>query len=71
MLSLDSIKKSVTWQPTTEFIVYKVKYGDTLSVIAKLYYGDSSKWTIIHNANKATVPNAKVTHAGQELKLLT
>lgn len=31
---------------------YTIKLGDTLWSIAKKFYGDGSKWTLIYNANK-------------------
>ncbi|MHC4712852.1 MAG: LysM peptidoglycan-binding domain-containing protein [Planctomycetota bacterium] len=32
--------------------VYKVERGDTLASIAQKYYGDSSQWRRIHEANR-------------------
>lgn len=31
---------------------YRVKKGDSLSLISKHYYGDAKKWNIIFEANK-------------------
>jgi hypothetical protein len=36
---------------------YTVKTGDCLWNIAKRFYGDGSKWTIIYNANKTIIEN--------------
>ncbi len=46
---------------------YTVKSGDSLSKIAKQFYGDGSKWKIIHSANSAKIPNPDMIHPGQEL----
>lgn len=49
---------------------YTVKAGDTLSGIAKEKLGDSSKYTEIHEANKATIgADANQIEVGQELKI--
>lgn len=39
-------------EPTTLPQVYIVKEGDSLSGIARRFYGDVSKWTLIYEANK-------------------
>jgi LysM domain len=41
----------------------------SLSAIAKKYYGDASKWTIIYNANKNQIKNPNLIYAGQRLLL--
>jgi hypothetical protein len=66
---LATIKQSITWQPQAGFVMYKVKAGDSLSSIAKIYYGDMNQYGKIHSANKAKVPNANLIHVGQELKI--
>lgn len=49
---------------------YTVKSGDSLSKIAKLELGDSSKWQAIYNLNKAIIgPNANLIKPGQKLVL--
>ena len=37
---------------------YTIKSGDCLWNIAKTYYGDGSKYTVIYNANKTVIENA-------------
>ncbi|MFD3259986.1 LysM peptidoglycan-binding domain-containing protein [Paenibacillus lentus] len=47
---------------------YTVKSGDSLSKIAKLELGDSSKWSAIYNLNKKTIgPNSNLIKPGQKL----
>jgi nucleoid-associated protein YgaU len=46
---------------------YVVKSGDSLSKIAKHFYGDGNKWKIIHQANSAKIPNPDLIHPGLEL----
>ncbi|WHX47878.1 LysM peptidoglycan-binding domain-containing protein [Paenibacillus woosongensis] len=47
---------------------YTVKSGDSLSKIAKLELGDSSKWSAIYNLNKKMIgPNPNLIKPGQKL----
>ena len=46
---------------------YTVQEGDTLSIIAKKFYGASSRWKEIAEANKETLPNPKKLKLGQVL----
>ena len=46
---------------------YTVKSGDTLSKIAKQFYGDAAQWKRIHEANRAKIPNPDLIHPGDEL----
>ena len=48
---------------------YTVKSGDSLSKIAKQVYGDASKWKLIHEANKAKIPNPDLIHPGDKLTI--
>jgi LysM repeat protein len=49
--------------------VYTVKAGDTLSKIAKGYYGDANRYMEIFNANKAVLSDPDKIKVGQELKI--
>jgi len=44
-------------KPAGESKAYVVKSGDCLWCIAKKFYGDSTKWKIIYNANKTVIEN--------------
>ena len=48
---------------------YIVKSGDSLSKIAKQFYGDAGKWKTIHAANSAKIPNPDLIHPGLELTI--
>lgn len=48
---------------------HKVVAGDTLWAIAKKFYGDGSKYTIIHEANKDKINNPNLIYVGQVLTI--
>ena len=48
---------------------YTVQSGDTLSKIAKQFYGDAAQWHKIHAANKAAVPDPDKIQVGQTLSI--
>lgn len=48
---------------------YEIKKGDTLSAIAELRYGDSSKWRAIYEANKDVISNPDMIYPGQKIKI--
>lgn len=48
---------------------YTVVAGDSLSKIAKRYYGDANQWRRIHEANRDQISNPDLIHPGQRLKI--
>ena len=54
-------------QGTTQ--TYTVVSGDSLSKIAKHFYGDASKWNGIWEANKAQIKNPDLIQVGQVLTI--
>lgn len=48
---------------------HEVAQGDTLSSIAKKYYGDASKWGKIMDANKDVLKSPEGLQLGQKLKI--
>ena len=48
---------------------YTVAAGDSLSKIAKKFYGDANQWKRIFEANRDTVKNPDLIHPGQVLKI--
>ena len=53
--------------PNTDNRVHVVASGESLSLIAKKYYGDPMKWNAIYEANKDKISNPDVIRPGQEL----
>lgn len=50
-----------------EDIVYKVKPNDTLSKLARQFYGDESKWGLIYDANIGEISHRNALYVGQEI----
>lgn len=48
---------------------YTVRKGDSLSKIAREFYGDAGKWKKIHAANSDKIPNPDLIHPGQQLTI--
>jgi nucleoid-associated protein YgaU len=48
---------------------YEIVSGDTLSAIAKRYYGKASLYTRIHEANKELIPDPNKIYPGQKIKI--
>lgn len=48
---------------------YIVKSGDSLSKIAKAFYGDATKWNVIYEANKGILKNPSRIYPGQVLTI--
>lgn len=48
---------------------YTVVAGDSLSKIAKRYYGDANKWHRIHEANRDQITNPDLIYPGQRLEI--
>jgi nucleoid-associated protein YgaU len=48
---------------------YVVVAGDSLSKIAKRYYGDANKWNRIYEANRDQIKNPDLIHPGQRLTI--
>ena len=48
----------------TQYRVGSTEGGGTLSGIAKIFYGDASKWPAIYEANKATIKDPHIIRDG-------
>lgn len=48
---------------------YTVVAGDSLSKIAKRFYGDAMKWNVIFEANRDQIKDADLIYPGQTLKI--
>ncbi|ALI98195.1 LysM peptidoglycan-binding domain-containing protein [Rufibacter tibetensis] len=51
------------------FDTYTVKSGDSLSKIAKNFYGDASQWHKIHQANLDKIKDPNLIDVGWQLKI--
>ena len=50
-----------------KFELYEIVKGDSLSLIAKRYYGDASLYPRIHEANKELIPDPDKIYPGQKI----
>ena len=55
--------------PEPEAVFYEVKRGDSLSKIAKQFYGDPMKYKIIFEANQPMLDNPDMIYPGQTLRI--
>ena len=56
-------------KPEPEAQYYTVVKGDTLSKIAKEFYGDAMKYPVIFEANKPMLKNPDLIYPGQVLRI--
>lgn len=64
---VDDRIKVETPEPEADF--YEVKSGDSLSKIAKKYYGDAMKYPAIFEANKPMLKDPNLIYPGQMLRI--
>ena len=55
--------------PAPEGQSYTVVKGDSLSKIAKRYYGDAQQWRKIYEANKDQIKNPDLIYPGQTFRI--
>ena len=55
--------------PAAEFEWYEVQKGDTLSALAKRFYGKASQYMKIFDANKDVLTNPDLIKVGQKLRI--
>lgn len=61
---------NLTAPPAKEEIeFYTVQSGDTLSKIAKKYYGNGAKYPVIFEANREVIENPDLIYPGQRLRI--
>jgi nucleoid-associated protein YgaU len=48
---------------------YIIQSGDTLSKIAKQYYGDANKYPVIFEANREVIKDANLIFPGQKIRI--
>lgn len=59
----------IAHSPAPEAQYHDVVRGDTLSAIAKKYYGDASKYPKIFEANKPMLSDPDKIYPGQKLRI--
>ena len=55
--------------PVIEPRTYTVVAGDSLSKIAKRFYGDANQWRRIFEANRDQIENPDLIHPGQVFRI--
>jgi nucleoid-associated protein YgaU len=55
--------------PEPEFTFYTIVSGDSLSKIAKKYYGDALKWKTLFEANHEVIQNPDLIYPGQVIRV--
>jgi nucleoid-associated protein YgaU len=58
-----------TGTPEKKIKVYVTKAGDSLSKIAKKFYGDADRWQEIFEANKGKIQDPDKISVGLELRI--
>jgi nucleoid-associated protein YgaU len=60
---------SSTAPPPAPGRTHTVVKGDTLSKLAKQYYGNANQWKRIYEANKDAIKNPDLIYPGQTFKI--
>ncbi len=55
--------------PKEQFEFYTIQRGDSLSKIAKRYYGDAMKYPVLFEANREIIKNPDLIYPGQVLRV--
>jgi nucleoid-associated protein YgaU len=53
----------------SEARIHTVVEGETLTRIARRYYGNSERWADIYDANRASLPNPAALKIGMKLRI--
>lgn len=64
---VDVNTKTSPAQPTSSGRSYTIKSGDSLSKIAKQFYGNASEWDKIYKANQDKIKDPNMIHPGQQI----
>lgn len=56
-------------KPAAQERTYTVVKGDSLSKIAKAFYGSAGKWKVIYEANKDLIKNPDLIYPGQVFRI--
>lgn len=66
---VSSVDNQLSYAAGAESQYHDVVRGDTLSAIAKKYYGDASKYPVIFEANKPMLTHPDKIYPGQKLRI--
>jgi len=66
-----NVQSGVASTAPTASQTYTVNKGDTLSKIAKEFYGSANRWHEIYDANRDQISNPDLIKPGQVLKIPT
>lgn len=55
--------------PEPPYFVYVVQAGDTLSALAKDFFGDAAKWPVLHQAMPGLPPNVDALPVGAKIRV--
>ena len=66
---VESGHSSTAPKAVPEVVTYTVQKGDSLSKIAKEYYGDAREWKKIYEANKERIKNPDLIQPGWVLTI--
>ncbi len=69
--AIDDRISVVAPEPEPESQMYEVQSGDSLSKIAKQFYGDPMKYSLIFEANQPMLKNPDMIYPGQVLRIPT
>lgn len=58
-----------TSTPEPSFMFYTIESGDSLSKIAKRYYGDANKWNALFEANREVIEDPDLIYPGQQIRV--
>ena len=67
--NVTEVDNQIQYPAGTETRYHDVVKGDTLSAIAKQYYGDASKYPVIFEANKPMLSDPNKIYPGQKLRI--
>ena len=64
-----NVETSRPVEPSASSRDYTIRSGDSLSKIAKQFYGDAADWQKIYQANKDTIKDPNLIFPGQKIKI--
>ena len=63
-----TVREDTTYEPSI-IAIETVQAGSRLAQIARRYYGDPDKWTVIYEANKSVIKDPNNLRSGTKLKI--